>query len=162
MTGWAIYFFIGAGLVVAFKETNTLKAVILGVGAPALILQWLHQNPAQTSVSNWNPIVSAAFAQNVIDLDDLAGRVITFTLEKPTDLDRYTIKIFDLDGGLIHAEDWAGAADPTARVTVPEGAAAIEIEGLYANPFTFQFGADGNLTFQSKPRRIISTLSDAR
>lgn len=133
----AVFFIIGAAIALIYREQQLQKALLLGIGAPALIMaaaQGSSTNPkpieVKPPVSGLFSIVGAAYAQD----RSLPPRVELKVNPGWTqgECETCDIKFLGRDGQLISSEPLSASPAP-GGVNVPLGTETIVLSGANAN-----------------------------
>jgi len=97
---YLIYFCIGGVIAMAFEETKPLKAIVLGISAPALIASWLSgETPQNTANLDAYFGIQPAFAADVLSNSERDITVVIPEHLKTEDGIKY--KLTDLSGKTI-------------------------------------------------------------
>ena len=132
----ALFFVIGCGVALIYKETVLSKAMILGIGAPALIMAAAAAGgggtkPAHVETSANYGWVTPAFAQDVKAVTKAFDLTVKSTPDKG-DCSTCTIQVMGGDNKLLSVQALDGASGETI-VAIPEGASSIVFSGNNTN-----------------------------
>ncbi|MCC0035933.1 MAG: hypothetical protein H6887_11815 [Hoeflea sp.] len=132
----ALFFVIGAVVSVIYKETVLSKAMILGIGAPALIMAAAAAGgggtkPAHVETSANHGWVTHAFAQDAKAVTKAFDLTVKSTPDNG-DCPTCTVQVMGGDNKLLSVQALDGASGETV-VTIPEGASSIVFSGNNTN-----------------------------
>ena len=132
---YLIYFGVGGFITMVFKETNPMKAVVLGVSAPALIAGWLSGGAPEAAPVRLGELfgVSTAYAEDHLRLPEdhhrvRVGFIIPERLEAKHGL-KY--KLIDQSGKALGFGTLGGPGKTTVKVPA---AGSMIIFGDAVNP----------------------------
>lgn len=143
-----VYFVIGAAIALIYKEQQLQKALLLGIGAPALIMaatQGGANSPQQISIgpqAGLFDLVGSAYAQGAGEAPPLDLRVNP-NWEKGK-CQTCDIKFLGKDGQVIAREPLTQGDQPPVALDVPKDTRTIVLSGANANPATIDVESLGS------------------
>ncbi|WP_454849153.1 hypothetical protein [Rhizobium binxianense] len=143
-----VYFVIGAAIALIYKEQQLQKALLLGIGAPALIMaatQSGANSPQQISIgpqAGLFGLVGSAYAQDTGETPQLDLKVNP-NWEKGK-CQTCDIKFLGKDGQIIAREPLTQGEQAPVALDVPKNTRTIVLSGANANPATIDVQSLGS------------------
>jgi len=163
LAAMAVFFLIGAAVALIYRENVLSKAMVLGIGAPALIMAAAAAggqggkpvDVSQTSIGQW---VSSAYAQ------DAKSPIKAFDLTvksgpKSADCSTCSVQILGEDRKLLSVQQ-LDTSSGTAIVAVPEGANSIVFSGNNTNTVSVDVGSIVQQTPEASMAPVIDIERD--
>jgi len=151
-----LFFLIGCAVALIYRETVLSKAMILGIGAPALIMAAAAAGgkggaPVDVTGVENAPWISRAYAQDTSS-PNKAFDLTVKSVPGDTDCSSCAVQIIGKDNRLMAVQQLDPAAGETV-ITVPEGADSIVFSGSNTNSVSVDVRqiAEPSTTPSSKP-----------